>query len=97
MNSILAGADDSQLAGLWIQPRGTNSAASYLGAASNITSTNYGVRFPAAAAGEPPAPFSLGDFSRGGAGWGAKSPITLAELWALGTTGDFLHILTLYY
>lgn len=97
LSDVLGAAEDSQMAGLWLQPRSTNAGAVYIGTDNTITSTSYGVRIPAASAGEPPAPFSLGDFSRGGTGHGSKSPIKLSELWALGTSGDFLHILALYY
>lgn len=95
VSSVLAGAADVQLAAVWLQPRATNTAPVFVGTNTGMSSTAYGVRIPAPAAGDPPAPFSLGDFARGGSGYGAKSPILLSELWVLGTTGDFLHVLAL--
>lgn len=87
---------DHQCGALWIQPRATNSAAAYIGTTATMTATDYGVRLEAPTGGVPPAPFNPGEFSGHGS-WGSRSPTKLANFYLLGTTGDFLHILALWY
>ena len=76
---------DLALRRLDLQPRGTNAAPVYVGQDNTTSSTNYGVRLEAAVATIPPAPYPLGDFNAG--------PLHFSDVWALGTTGDFLHVL----
>jgi hypothetical protein len=85
-----------QYQALWMQPRGTNTALIYIGSDNTVSSTNYGVRLEIPVSTIPQAPFNPGDFSSG-RGYGNKSPIKLSDIWVLGTTGDNLHILALYY
>lgn len=97
LSDLLIGAErDSQRACLWMQPRATNTQPIYLSDDNSVSSTDYGVRLEAPLAGIPPAPFNPGEFVIA-AGYGAKSPIKLSNLWALGTTGDFMHILAMWY
>lgn len=97
LNTVLGGGEDHQYAALWIQPRGTNAGIIYIGADNTVSTTSYGVRLEIPVTGIPQAPFNPGEFSVGGAGWGARSPNKLSNYWALGTTGDFLHILATWY
>jgi hypothetical protein len=87
---------DAQRACLWMQPRATNTAPIYISSDDTVSSTNYGVRLEAPSGGIPPAPFNPGEFSVA-SGYGAKSPVKLSDFWALGLTGDFLHLLAMWY
>lgn len=80
---------------IWMQPRSTNTAPIYIGTASNITATDYGVRLPAPVASEPPPPFNPGEFA--GSPEKFRSPLRASDFYALGTTGDFLHLLVVDY
>lgn len=95
-SALAVGETDHQCAAIWLQPRGTNAAVTYIGSADGVTSTNYGVRLEAGAAGIPPAPFNAGEFAMGH-GPSSRSPHKLSDFWVLGTTGDFLHVLVVYY
>ncbi len=72
-----------------VQPRGTNANAVFLGATSSVSSTDYGVRLPAASGSVPPAPFILGEFEDGS--------MALDDIWVLGTNGEHLHVLYARY
>lgn len=97
LSSVLGvGEPDHQNAAVWMQPRGTNSNPVYLGSTNTLSSTAYGVRLEAGDTGIPPAPFNPGEFALSGS-YGARSPNKLSDFWVLGTTGDFLHLLVLWY
>ena len=92
LSSVLAAtAADNKRAAIWLQPRATNTAAIYLGTASTVSSTSYGVRLDIPAAGVPPPPFTPGEYL--GMPDAFRSPLKLGDFWVLGTTGDFLHLL----
>lgn len=61
-------------------------APAFVGAASDVTSTNYGTRVEVGAAGS--LPVSIGPFETG--------PVKLSDLWAAGA-GSTLHILGIPY
>lgn len=75
-------------ANIALQQRATNANPIYLGATSTLTSTNYGVRLPAPSGGVPAAPFMCEADNKNGVLW-------LNELYVLGTSGEFLHVLYL--
>lgn len=95
LSSVLAGAENRQFSAVWLQPRGTNAAPVYLGGSATLSSSNFGVRLPAGITGEPPAPFNPGEFAGGPEKF--RTPLKLGDFWALGATGDFLHILAIDY
>jgi len=76
-------ADDIPFRQLILSAR---AAVAFVGAASDVTITNYGVRVEIGAAGS--GPVTLGPFETG--------PIKLSDLWAIGT-GATLHILAIPY
>jgi len=62
------------------------SAVAFVGAASDVTATNYGVRVEVGAAGSEAV--SIGPFETG--------PVKLSDLWAAGA-GSTLHMLAIPY
>lgn len=77
------GADDLSAIVLVLQPDGANAAAVFIGG-EGVTTTDYGFRLAAAAAGVPPAPF-VGEFA------GARTK--LSRWYAIGANGEKLHIM----
>lgn len=92
---VQVGSNVKRRSTFWMQPRATNAAPIYIGTASNITNTNYGVRLDPAVSGVPPPPFNPGEFSSGPEQF--RSPLRTSEFYALGTTGDYLHVLIVDY
>ena len=76
-------ADDIPFRQLILSARG---GVAFVGAASDVSTTNYGVRAEIGAAGS--APVTLGPFESG--------PIKLSDFWAAGA-GSTLHILGIPY
>lgn len=70
-----------------LQPNGANAGQVFVGDAA-VTSSVFGVRLEAGAAGVPPAPFVLGEFTTG---W-----LKMADLWVKGSNTEKLHILVDY-
>jgi hypothetical protein len=85
--STVTGAELPKIRTVSIQPAGANANPSYIGA-SGVSSTDYGVRMEAGAAGVPPAPFVLGEFANGWA--------SLDDFYVIGTNTEKLHILVDY-
>lgn len=75
---------------IWIQPGGTNANPVFIGG-PGVTTTDYGVRLNAAAAGVPPAPFSLCDH--------LPHPkfVTLADVYVIGTGAETVTVLWIPY
>jgi hypothetical protein len=97
LSSVLSvGENDHANAAVWMQPRGTNASPVYIGGSATLSSTNYGVRLEASSGGVPSAPFNPGEFSYSGSP-GNRAPTKLSEFWVLGSTGDYLHLLVLWY
>lgn len=88
LSTALSGALPNPIRTISIQPFGTNAAASYIGGAG-VSSTDYGVRMEAGAAGIPPAPFVLGEYTPA---W-----LKLDELYVNGTNNEKLAILVDYF
>lgn len=90
LSSVLAGgagaANDLPIRAITLQPLGTNANPIYCGGHESgaVTSSSYGWRLEAAAAGVPPAPFILGEFS--------NAPMKLSDLQVIGTNTEKLTI-----
>lgn len=95
LSSVLASGATKRRSTVWLQPRSTNTNPIYLGTASNMTSTDYGVRLPAPVSSEPPPPFNPGEFA--GSPEKFRSPVRMSDFYVLGTSGEFLHILVVDY
>lgn len=91
LSAVLAGGaggpDDLPIRAIAIQPGTANAAAAYLGGyeGPTITSSAYGVRLEPAAAGVPPAPFILGEFS--------NQPMRLSDFSVIGANNETLKLL----
>lgn len=93
----LSGAAEQLPTGSWggpirfvsLQPGAGNANPVYIGGSSTLTSADYGVRLPAAAAGEPPAPYIVGEFKDG--------MVWERDIWVLGTASQKLHVLVVTF
>jgi hypothetical protein len=70
-----------------IQQDPANTHVAYVGASSALTSAAWGVRLPAPVAGEPAAPFMLGDTQS------QHGHFKLSDVYVLGTAAEKLHLL----
>lgn len=72
-----------------LQPGAANAAPVYVGD-STVTAAAYGVRLPAAAAGEPPAPFTIEGI--GDKEYSSIEGMPLSAVWVIGTNTEKLHV-----
>jgi hypothetical protein len=82
----VGGPNDLACNFLSLQPDGGGANAMFVGGSSATTTSNYGVRLPAPAAGVPPAPYVLG-------AWSDKGPVKLSNVFIVGTAGETIHVL----
>lgn len=87
-NAIAGGPTDIAMITLTLQPGGANANPIFVGSAADITSSDYGYRLEAAAAGVPPAPFVL-EFTRG--------VMRLSQIYVKGTATETLHVSVVAY
>lgn len=66
------------------QADGANGGAIFVGDA-DVSTTDYGFRIPAAAAGVPSPPIILGGYSSSG-------PMKLGDFWVVGSLNEDLHV-----
>ena len=95
LSSVLSGDPDDAKAAIWVSPRASNTGIIYIGTNGSISPDNYGIRLEIPVTSIPQAPFNFGEFA--GTLEAFRSPLKLGQFWALGLTGDFLHILTINY
>lgn len=77
----LSDAEDIPLQSLSLQG-GTGAAAIFVGG-PGVTTTDFGIRLPAAAAGVPSPPERFEYYAR---------PVKLSEIYVVGTPGNLLHV-----
>lgn len=85
------GPNDLPLRAISLQPDTANAAACYVGGAEGVATLaagTAGVRLEAAAAGVPPAPFILGEFT--------NTPMKLSDFAVTGANNEKLHILAVH-
>lgn len=75
---------------VWLQPDAANANPIYVGSDAGLTSSLYGLRLEAPVSTIPPAPFSLGELLD-------PTGVRLSDLYVLGTTGEKVHLLAVYY
>jgi hypothetical protein len=92
LSAVLPGLDggpnDLPIRAISIQPGTANANPCYVGgydSGSAVSSSSYGVRFEAAAAGVPPAPFVFGEF--------ANLPMKLSDFAIIGTNTETVKVL----
>jgi hypothetical protein len=85
-NSVVGGPNDVACNFVSIQPDGATTGAIFIGSDSTTSSTVYGNRLPASAAGVPPAPYVIGS-------WSDKGPVRLSNVFLVGTVSEKVHVL----
>lgn len=82
LNITPGGADDIPLQSLSLQADGGNAGATFVGGPT-VSTTDYGIRIPAAAAGVPAAPEKFQFYGR---------PVKLSEVYVVGSANEKLHV-----
>lgn len=80
-----SGRFDIPLRTVSLQPAGGNANPIFVGAAVDVSTTDFGIRLEPGATGVPPAPFILGEHESG--------PLRLSDFYVIGTAAQALHIL----